>query len=630
MANEVRIRVSGTDTSKPVLDGAERNMRKVDKAADDMSSGGLSRSQKGFAAFTEVAGKGSAVLAGVTVAAAGATKMLNDGITVALTEANAKVALGEKGFQTLSTAAEENANAMGFTRSEFLNTAGSAAALAKNLGFSQENAAKLGAAFPDLADKLAILSNGKIQTAEAADQLRSAMAGEFDPLQAAGIAINAAAVETEALRIQQESATRVTKEQATAMAVLAIVQRQTADASKVMGTEAGRAASEAQAAQAELREAYEDLSRSAVPVLKELTQATAGWMQSWSNLTDIVERSEGETFKDLANVLAPMTNIVDALRGKTDEQGDASKKAALDVMALGEGATGAAESQEDLAEATTEAVDAIKEQIDVVLGGRDAARSYQEALDEATAALGENGRTLDINTEQGRANSEALDRIAEAARGQAEAVRAAGGSEADYRGQLERSRADLVRTAEKFGMSKAAARAYAQSILGIPRKADTRVFLDSRGALQGIDRVAVKMARLDGTIATTYINVVGSGRFVSDVAQSRGEKRAGGVWGGTAAAGGARSGMVLVGEDGPELVQPGAGAFVHTAGATRRMMAGAGAAGGGEARGLLEIRSGGSDLDELFLRILRRVIRQRGGNVQVVLGTGRGQTSATV
>jgi hypothetical protein len=55
-----------------------------------------------------------------------------------------------------------------------------------------------------------------------------------------------------------------------------------------------------------------------------------------------------------------------------------------------------------------------------------------------------------------------------------------------------------------------------------------------------------------------------------------------------------------------------------------RRMAGAGAAAGGpqEVNVTLEIRSGGTGYDEFLLKELRRAIRVRGGNVNVVL-TGR-------
>lgn len=45
---------------------------------------------------------------------------------------------------------------------------------------------------------------------------------------------------------------------------------------------------------------------------------------------------------------------------------------------------------------------------------------------------------------------------------------------------------------------------------------------------------------------------------------------------------------------------------------------------GGGNRTVLEIRSGGSSLDDALVKILRNAVRVRGGNVQLVLGDGRG------
>lgn len=632
MANEVRITATGTNKSSPMFDELLRDTKKVEKSTSSLADRGLNRARQGFSGFAEQATKGAAVLAGVTAAAATVDKVMGDGIAVSLSKANAQVALGDKGFASLSDSAGRTANSMGLTESEFLRMGGQAASLAKNLGFSQEAAASFGSALPTLGSRLSILSNGQTSAADAADQLRSAIAGEFDPLQAMGIAISAASVQTEALAIQQKSATKISQQQATAMAVLAIVQRQTADASKVMGTEAGRAAREAAEAQAELKQSYEELSEKAVPVLKELTQAGSETVQAITGLADgsqsLVDRlgAAAEVADALVNPFKMLTDRIGESGEKTKEHAEASSADAVNVEKLAEGATAAAESQDALAKATSEAVDAIKDQIDVALGGRDAARGYQEAIDEASESLHDNGKTLDITTEKGRANSEALDRIAKAALDQAEAVRRAGGSEQDYRGQLERSRGQLIRTAESFGMSKTAARQYANQILGIPKKYDTRVKLDAAGALETAREVRYAIGRIKGK--TVYVNIRETTfRSAEDIAHSRGEHRAGGVAGGGAAAGGARGGMVLVGEEGPELVNLGAGAFVRTAGATRSMMAGAASGGGGMAT--LEINSAGGDLDELFLRVIQRIVRRKGGNVQVVFGTRRGSLTAS-
>ncbi|MGY4994079.1 phage tail protein [Streptomyces sp. 900105245] len=114
-----------------------------------------------------------------------------------------------------------------------------------------------------------------------------------------------------------------------------------------------------------------------------------------------------------------------------------------------------------------------------------------------------------------------------------------------------------------------------------------------------------------------------------------GKKAAGGIVG-AAASGGLRSSLTWVGEQGPELLDLPAGSRVWSNPDSRRKAAApwssmlnsprrAPAAAGGGAQKVnvtLEIRSGGTGYDEFLLKELRRAIRVRGGNVNVVL-TGR-------
>lgn len=84
---------------------------------------------------------------------------------------------------------------------------------------------------------------------------------------------------------------------------------------------------------------------------------------------------------------------------------------------------------------------------------------------------------------------------------------------------------------------------------------------------------------------------------------------------GAAASGGPRSGFTMVGEYGRELVKLAPGSQVYPHGTTEAMMA---RAGGGVARVELEWVGGNGGDD--FLKWLRKNIRGRGGNVQLVLG----------
>jgi hypothetical protein len=92
-------------------------------------------------------------------------------------------------------------------------------------------------------------------------------------------------------------------------------------------------------------------------------------------------------------------------------------------------------------------------------------------------------------------------------------------------------------------------------------------------------------------------------------------KASGGIVG-AAASGGLRGGLTWVGEHEPELLDLPVGSRVWSGPDSRRMAA---AAGGGSTRVELVISSGGSETDEFLLKLIRRAVRVRGGNVQLVL-----------
>jgi hypothetical protein len=92
-------------------------------------------------------------------------------------------------------------------------------------------------------------------------------------------------------------------------------------------------------------------------------------------------------------------------------------------------------------------------------------------------------------------------------------------------------------------------------------------------ATAAIRRVAGELAALNGYNVNTYINVITRGTIGGPVVPGG---RAGGGVIGAAAGGGIRSGWTLVGEQGRELVQLGAGSTVHSNPDTERMLGGAG------------------------------------------------------
>lgn len=119
----------------------------------------------------------------------------------------------------------------------------------------------------------------------------------------------------------------------------------------------------------------------------------------------------------------------------------------------------------------TESFTSAQQRLNNFLTKRKTLRDYEAALDNVRGALKENGRTLDINTEKGRANEAALDDLVQ--------------SVSDVAGQMKRSdrqafmttaRKQILEAAHELGATKAQ-----------------------------IDAVRRQLNRLDGTTARTYI-----------------------------------------------------------------------------------------------------------------------------
>lgn len=123
--------------------------------------------------------------------------------------------------------------------------------------------------------------------------------------------------------------------------------------------------------------------------------------------------------------------------------------------------------------------------------------SYEEAIDGISEAVEENGRTLDITTEKGRANQDALFAIADAGRDAATAMAENGASQEDLQGQLQRTYDDLVGSAQKLGLNEKKAKDMAREIMGIPEDVSVESWMDdaarkeadkTKDAVDGIDK----------------------------------------------------------------------------------------------------------------------------------------------
>ena len=133
-----------------------------------------------------------------------------------------------------------------------------------------------------------------------------------------------------------------------------------------------------------------------------------------------------------------------------------------------------------------------------LLSRRGAQRDYEQAIDDLTKALKENGRTLDNGTEKGRNNNEALDKLAETADQYRQAIIKAGGSTKEANRIQVEARRKLIDTAIQMGMNKQRAKEYADKILGIPKRHDTKTNVDKKAADAALTSFERRLANLHG------------------------------------------------------------------------------------------------------------------------------------
>lgn len=267
---------------------------------------------------------------------------------------------------------------------------------------------------------------------------------------------------------------------------------------------------------------------------------------------------------------------------KMEAAAAAGDKAAAAIKGTGEASATAAEQAEAIEKALEEvglAADGSVSDIDkftqalfnaglIHLSASSASIAYQAAIDSLTDSVTKNGTTLDINTEQGRANREAFNGLAQAAMNAATATAtetlATQGSDAalqSLQGSLRTSYDDLVRAAGQFGITGDEADTMARKALGIPKEVPIDTWVNDNATAK-LDALKTKADGLDGkqVTLTIYENTIRSIEQRAAAPDLNGD-----------ASGGGRSGLWMGGRVGD--VMPGAfsGKVPGKAPANRRM-----------------------------------------------------------
>ncbi|TDC63875.1 hypothetical protein E1258_09520 [Micromonospora sp. KC207] len=335
-------------------------------------------------------------------------------------------------------------------------------------------------------------------------------------------------------------------------------------------------------------------------------------------------------FSNLVNVLAETWELMEiggaALSGNLPQL----------VGLIGEMATRTDEGEEsnsEFAQSLQEILAGFRGEEDAAMAAAQALREYADAADrivdqnldvaESTLRYRDTLREAKDAIESGRKvtddESESLLRLARQSNTLTEALEQQGATTGELAERNRQAREDFVSTAVAMGHSRERAEELADQYLKIPTKVSTEIEADTGQAARNLRSVRDLLAQIRSKRVVVTSVIRSEGRMVP-IGDGVGGRAHGGITG--AAAGGLRGNLTWVGESGPELLELPPSTMVHPAGESQRMAAGMAAPSGPM---VIEVHPAGrSDtaLMDAVLEGLRFVVRVGGGNVQTVVGTG--------
>jgi len=136
------------------------------------------------------------------------------------------------------------------------------------MGIARDEAGELSVAFVELANDLSSFNN--VETAQVLEAMRSALAGQSEPMRRFGVDLRVTAINAELLRMGIEGGTEAATEAQKAQAILNIMYRQSADALGDAERTADSAANQIHGLNADVMEFRQELGEAFIPLIETL------------------------------------------------------------------------------------------------------------------------------------------------------------------------------------------------------------------------------------------------------------------------------------------------------------------------------------------------------------------------
>jgi hypothetical protein len=199
-------------------------------------------------------------------------------------------------------------------------------------------------------------------------------------------------------------------------------------------------------------------------------------------------------------VLGTLADNTNDVSKAAQTAGTSLATAAQNIGNVGDSAVGAGHEVQSLAEHLDEVTGAARSLFD-------STTSVGEAIDRVTAAAKANGKTLDSNSEKGRANREVLSGLAQSLQKQYDATVAVSGAGKEADGVASRNRATFIRLATSLTGSASQARHLADEILGIPSSKTATVNANTHDAAARLSALQDKLAAVRSKTITVTVAV---------------------------------------------------------------------------------------------------------------------------
>ena len=219
-----------------------------------------------------------------------------------------------------------------------------------------------------------------------------------------------------------------------------------------------------------------------------VTDSRAAFDSVGTSLAGLVSSGSGERaaelFDELAVKAAEQGVSTDELLDLLPQYRDALAGVSNEQKLAAESTDGTTASVEGMESAAAEAEQAVADLSDTIrnfgsaqLDVNSAQRGFEQAVDDATQALIDNGATIDLNTEQGRNNQAAIDDIASSTNEYAAALYDQNGSLGEASAALAAGREKYIAASVGAGIAREQAELYADALFATPDSITTQAIL---------------------------------------------------------------------------------------------------------------------------------------------------------